>query len=498
MSLVIQKAASRQGQADYVLYRLAAAENLSQCNASALPALAATSPCVFNDVTVGNNARPGEAGYGTATAPYQSGVGFDPATGLGSVDITNLVNGWSSTFFSTTTTLQLNNGNPVHIAHGQSVPVRITVTSGAGTPTGDVTLGGGNGPYFQDLVLFHIINGAVNTNTNLLPGGSYRAVAQYGGDGIFAPSASTQFPQVIVDPEASKTSMSIRSLDSSGLVYSSDGAVPAGDYDWLVSVTNAAGTSCTPGINLPQCPGGNINLFDRNHNDLPNQSSGAFLHLDPLGNTKVLVHLVELGNHTLQTNYSGDNNFTGGGTTMSVNVLGIEIFPSNSFLDVAQGGSSTITLSVLTAGYNGSVNFDSSSCSGLPSLTTCSFSPNSITGSGQTIVTVSTQAPTFALSAERLDDFSSLVESLCFPVTLALTLLFFSFGAKDGRVAYAARRVALVCVVGAFVGCGGGSNSPSSSTTKSSPGTPKGAYTVTINASGGGFSSKTSFTLNVR
>ncbi|PYU19672.1 MAG: hypothetical protein DMG30_23505 [Acidobacteria bacterium] len=53
-------------------------------------------------------------------------------------------------------------------------------------------------------------------------------------------------------------------------------------------VTKAAGTPCTPGLGLPQCPGGNINLFDRNHNDLPNQSSGALLYLDLFGNTRTL------------------------------------------------------------------------------------------------------------------------------------------------------------------------------------------------------------------
>jgi Pro-kumamolisin, activation domain/Bacterial Ig-like domain (group 3) len=497
MSLVNQKAASRQGQANYVLYQLAAAENLSQCNASVLPLLAASGPCIFNDITIGNNARPGEAGYGTATAPYQSGIGFDSATGLGSVNVANLVNGWSNVhFLGTTTTLQLNNGNPVHIAYGQSVPVSITVT-GAGTPTGDVTLGGGSSQYFQDLVLFHLTNGAVNTSTNLLPGGSYRAAALYAGDGTFAPSESTQFPQVTVDSEGSKTSMSVKALDSSGHVYTANGTVPAGDYDWLVSVTNAAGAPCTPGINLPQCPAGTTYLFDNGYNDLPNQSSAAFPQLDSFGNTQVLIHLVQLGQHTLQTNYAGDNNFTSSATTMSINVDGIEIYPNNSFLNVTQGASGTITLTVLTANYSGPVNFNSSSCLGLPSLATCSFSPSSIVGSGQAVLTISTQPKTSSLGAERPGGFRS-TRPFWLPLMMALTLYLLSFGAKLCMTAQMVRRVALACVLVAFVGCGGSSTSPSSSGTQSSPGTPTGAYTVTINASGGGFSSSTSFTLNVQ
>ncbi len=94
MALVVQKSGVRQGQANYTLYRLAAAENFSNCNASNTSGLPA-STCIFHDVTSGNNAVPGEAGYGTPTAPYSAGVGYDLATGLGSVDATNLVNAWN-------------------------------------------------------------------------------------------------------------------------------------------------------------------------------------------------------------------------------------------------------------------------------------------------------------------------------------------------------------------------------------------------------------------
>src|SRR6185312_15527206 len=87
---------------NYVLYRLAAAETLSQCNGSKTTALPAGT-CIFNDVTVGNNAVPGETGYGTASAKYQSTVGYDLATGLGSVNVTNLLNQWNSVAFTPTT-----------------------------------------------------------------------------------------------------------------------------------------------------------------------------------------------------------------------------------------------------------------------------------------------------------------------------------------------------------------------------------------------------------
>ena len=96
MALVVQKTGQRQGQANYTLYRLAATQNLGQCNGSSTAILTGGSACIFNDVTVGNNAVPGEANYGTLNAQYQAGVGYDLATGLGSVNATNMVNGWAS------------------------------------------------------------------------------------------------------------------------------------------------------------------------------------------------------------------------------------------------------------------------------------------------------------------------------------------------------------------------------------------------------------------
>src|SRR6266851_3730919 len=59
MGLVANKTLTRLGQPNYVLYRLAAAESFTQCNGSSTTLPAST--CVFNDVTVGNNAVPGEA-----------------------------------------------------------------------------------------------------------------------------------------------------------------------------------------------------------------------------------------------------------------------------------------------------------------------------------------------------------------------------------------------------------------------------------------------------
>jgi hypothetical protein len=202
MALIVQKTKSRQGQANPILYRLAAAQPYSKCdgsNAQTPPA----STCIFYDVTAGNSGVPGEPNFGKAGALYQAGPGYDLATGLGSVNVTNLVNAWESVSFNpTATSLTI---NPVILKHGSVANVQIAVQpqGGSGIPTGDVSLIASSGP---GAGRFSLSNGSVSSTTSSLPGGTYNVIAHYAGDGTFAPSDSAPVP-VAVAPEASTTTV---------------------------------------------------------------------------------------------------------------------------------------------------------------------------------------------------------------------------------------------------------------------------------------------------
>ncbi len=197
MALVNQKTGARQGNANYVLYKLAGQQTAANCNSSTGP----RNTCVFNDVTTGTIAMPcvkGSKDCTTSVSSHQYGVlsgysttaGFDLATGLGTVNATNLVNNWSSvTFRPSTTTLTLNSGNPVNVTHGTAVSVGVTVApgSGTGTPTGDVSLIASTG---QGVDGFTLASGAASGTTTLLPGGTYTVHAHYAGDATFGGSDS--------------------------------------------------------------------------------------------------------------------------------------------------------------------------------------------------------------------------------------------------------------------------------------------------------------------
>ena len=121
---------------------------------------------------------------------YTTGTGYDLATGLGSVNVNNLVTKWNTaTFRSSATTLTL--GPPTSgITHGQAVNVNISVApgSGSGTPSGDVSLLTSTGVSVSG---FTLSNGAFSGTTTLLPGGTYSVTAHYAGDSIFGGSDST-------------------------------------------------------------------------------------------------------------------------------------------------------------------------------------------------------------------------------------------------------------------------------------------------------------------
>jgi hypothetical protein len=84
VALINQKTASSgQGNINYILYPLAA-----------------SSPAAFHDITTGDNTSPCITGSENCpnggSIGFTAATGYDPSTGLGSMDAANLVNAWSS------------------------------------------------------------------------------------------------------------------------------------------------------------------------------------------------------------------------------------------------------------------------------------------------------------------------------------------------------------------------------------------------------------------
>ena len=578
-----------QGQANYVLYGLAAAENnsSSQCNASN-PAAPPAATCIFNDVTSGNNSVPGQSGF-------SAGTGYDLATGLGSVNVDNLVNNWSSiTFRATTTTL-----GPGSITgmHGLPVTLNVSVAPNTppGTPTGDVSLRTSSG---QAVGFLTLNNGSQSAAVDTLPGGSYRLTARYGGDASFKPSPPSNTVSVNLSPETSRITMSLLTLDQNGHLIPFTGG-PYGSFVYVRAdvagqsgvgfptgsvsfVDNANGATTALGsLNLnaqgnTATPEGYFNFSAGSHSLSANyagdpsfqasSSSTAAFNITPASTTTTLspVSGVVLGNSvtltanisspafagwagacipfpcaaspypsgkvtffagakqvgsvqvtssqvtsagitavgsfttstlpggqdTITAQYGGDTNYLA--STAPAITVGVDadfaIAAANASINVASpGGNATNSLTITgQTGYNSTINFSTASCDGLPALSSCSFSPASLTGNGSTNLRIQTTASTSA--ALRPPKWTGM--GLVFA-----GVLLWSVPRRRSQVVLGMGF--LLCLALGSVGCGGAS---SKSVSTSSPGTPAGSYNVTITAttSDDVISHTTNFTLVVQ
>lgn len=102
MALINQKAGAPQGSPNPILYALAARQNWAGCGAEKATA---AGTCSFNDIDTGTNAMPCQNGSQNCTvlratdpagilSGYSAGKGFDLATGLGSLNVANVVRAW--------------------------------------------------------------------------------------------------------------------------------------------------------------------------------------------------------------------------------------------------------------------------------------------------------------------------------------------------------------------------------------------------------------------
>ena len=492
MALVDQSTAgtngfTRQGLANYVLYRLAATQSSypSQCNGSNTAALPPSS-CIFNDVTTGNNVVPGETG-----TDYQAGAGYDMTTGLGSVNVGNLVSNWGNVTFNPTTTTM--NFPTAETTHGTPIPFSVTVTpnSGTGIPTGDVSMliyDDDTGTQNGSVGLWTLSGGSISTSISALPGGVYQVAARYAGDETYAPSISEQpINGVYITPEPSTTSISVLTPNQSGsFVPFTTG--PFGSFVYLRA--DVAGQS---GQGFPS---GYVTFSD-SFGPIPGLSP---LGLNRQGNTATPhgVLTFDTGTHTLSASYSGDNSFNPSSTTQSQTFTITPGFsasvPSGSGQVVisapGMSGNTSVTVST-SSGFTSTINL---SCSQLPSEAACVFAQASVTGNGtanQTSVAiqVTTQAPSTALrSRPRSYFFAQWISGAGLIFSMALV------GLPKQRRRRGLFVLLLLELIVLLPGCsGGGSHGP-----PANPGTPTGTYTVTVNAVSGSTTNSTGFTLVVQ
>lgn len=238
---LINQKYGRQGQANYTLY-----------------ALARQYPKVFHDITMTTNdvvcgsvgtsdcdvPVPNQSFYFDSYGVYAAGPGYDLASGLGSLDVNQLVNNWNKVVYApTTTTLD---ASPANFVHGSAVTVTVAVkaTSGTAIPTGNVVFEASPGTTIPANVPLALANGSASASLENLPGGSYDLTAQYEGDGNFAASVSA-LVSLTVTPEASATVLTDDYLVAPTSNPLPKGEVPLGVTPSFVAVPASLATKTT-------------------------------------------------------------------------------------------------------------------------------------------------------------------------------------------------------------------------------------------------------------
>jgi subtilase family serine protease len=384
MSLVIQQhAGQRQGVANYVLYSLAKTP-ANVCQSSSFIAPSTLNSCVFYDITKGNNSvacvggspscsnkTAGQFGImataaGGSTPAFKATAGYDLATGLGTVNVGNLIAKWATFVPANGTTITL--AGPTSPAFGASATFTgtVTKTGGAATPTGLVLL--------EDMATGVVIastnlpaSGAYSITTTLLPAAAtaYNLFAHYGGDGNFSPSDSTALSMNV---PKQNSQVLVRFVNANGALTTASQNIAYGtNYILRVDVTNTSGTPCqsATGAVTFACPTGSIQLLSNGQalNDFPsgqnpNATNIANLNDRGFAEDQPIQLAASSTPYNITATYAANANSSFNSSSSS-NTLAVTVTPARTAIavtpspaSIASGGSVTLTATV-TATSNG-------------------------------------------------------------------------------------------------------------------------------------------------
>ncbi len=236
-----------------------------------LAANSATYASDFHDITSGNNdclAGPADC---SGAIGFSAGTGYDQATGLGSVDLSNLAGAWpansasSSTLIDTMTAVAASSSAP-SLNVSDNFTITVASSAGATIPTGSVQITvDTNAPITETLDS----NGGYVYSTSFSTAGSHVLFAAYQGDATHAPSTGS----VTVNVGATSSGTGAIALSSSPatltVAQGSQGTeiitvTPSGGYTGTVLLT----------VNLPNAL---------------NNLCGGFANSDGNGNGNVIV-----------------------------------------------------------------------------------------------------------------------------------------------------------------------------------------------------------------
>lgn len=366
MALIDQKAGAPQGLANPELYKLASQQTYSECSAESVKN---SSSCYFQDIDNGPTASSGPSyttaqtiampcdltgtpeggddneefdglaspncyamtsgdtigtlGTSSTTAAYNSTTGFDMATGLGSLNVANVVDNWVSDAGTKPATLGVTLNPTGSLSASTALTLTVTVSGSSGTPTGSIAVAGGGYSGSGTLA-----NGQaqIGISAGSLAVGNDTLTVTYSGDGTYASTSTTE--SVTVTAAAPLVTVSAPASDN-----------VANAVQVVVTVTGLAGV-----------PTGTVNLSGGGYS-----SAAVTLSSGGTATFTIPANTLAGGNDTLTADYSGNSTYAGGTGTAVIDIVTttalastVKVNPASTSIDSAQ--ALTVNVAVSGAG----------------------------------------------------------------------------------------------------------------------------------------------------
>jgi uncharacterized membrane protein len=368
MALVLQSTGATQGNANAKLYAMAAEQY----------AYGSTAP--FHDITSGNNSVPGVIGY-------SAGTGYDPVTGLGSVDAAKLVSAWGGVTATPTLSVSLSSSSMSLNASSLSGSATVTTAVGGGLSSA-VTLSVSGAPAGLTAAFSPATIAAPGSGTSTLKltAASTLAAGTYAVTVTATASGLTKSATVMVTVTRPSLSVSLSSsaigLNASSLSGST-----------TVTTTVGGGLSSAVTLSVSGAPTGLTATF-----------SPATIAAPGSGTSTLTVTAASTlsGTYTLTVTATAPGLISTATVTVTVTKPSLAMSLSNSSmsLNASSPSNSTTVTTTVGGGLNRAVTL---SVSGAPTGLTAAFSSATIAapGSGTSTLTV-TAASTLAAGTYTL------------------------------------------------------------------------------------------------
>ena len=423
-----------------------------------LAANPATYASAFHDITSGGNQCTVASICSAAGASqYPATTGYDEASGLGSVDLFNLMTAWPLAL--STTTLSAATMTPVP---GASDAITITVASGSAsttaTPTGTLTVTVDGTLETSSLAL---VSGSATYAFSSMTPGAHVIAATYSGDSAYASSKNSLTVTVPSPPLAIAQSVTTTANTPKAITLTATPGTPGDTLTYAIATNPAHGalsgtppnmtytpttgyvgpdsftfnvtesngaTSTTPGtvsINVvqPSPVASKTTLSAATSTPAPGASDAISIAVTsgsasstttPTGTLTIAVDgttqtpsltlangsatytfsSTAAGAHTIAASYSGDSNYASSNSSLTLTVIAKSFKLAASNLTITAGNPGASTVTITPQnGYTGTVAWTVSSS---PALTNGCFSIANTTVSGTTAVAATLTVNTVA------------------------------------------------------------------------------------------------------